>query len=179
MLGIIIAVVLALLALWVLHTRNTLAAMNENINSAMNQLGVQLSSRFDALTALLELLRGYDAPASQALLGGLLLHRSAITAASTPGEATQQEDVIAQTLERLTSVEEAHPELRSDGRYGRYMSAVTGYGVMVRTSRLIYNDSVTKFNRALRTFPTSAVAGVLGFRQREYMEAPEVTAFGV
>jgi len=40
---------------------------------------------------------------------------------------------------------------------------------MVRTSRLIYNDSVTKLNREIRMFPVSAIAGMLGFGQREYL----------
>jgi len=41
---------------------------------------------------------------------------------------------------------------------------------MVRTSRLIYNDSVTKLNREIRMFPTSIIAGMLGFHKREYLE---------
>ena len=49
----IIAVVLALLAVWVVNTRRSLAAMDENIDNTMNQIGVQLSSCFDALITLL------------------------------------------------------------------------------------------------------------------------------
>ena len=47
------------------------------------------------------------------------------------------------------------------------------YEKMLRTSFLIYNDSVTKLNRAIRTFPTNLIAGMLGFRQREHLEAME------
>ena len=47
---------------------------------------------------------------------------------------------------------------------------------MVRTSRLIYNDSVTKLNRELRLFPTSLVVGLLGFRMRDYLEQREEKA---
>ena len=63
--GIIIAVVLALLAVWVVNTRRSLAAMDENIDNAMNQIGVQLSSCFDALITLLGLTKGYAANESQ------------------------------------------------------------------------------------------------------------------
>lgn len=41
---------------------------------------------------------------------------------------------------------------------------------MVRTSRLIYNNSVTKLNRDIRMFPVFLIAGILGFSQREYLE---------
>jgi LemA protein len=47
---------------------------------------------------------------------------------------------------------------------------------MVRQSRLIYNDSVTKLNRRIRMFPTSLVAGMLGFAKRDYLEANETKA---
>ena len=53
------------------------------------------------------------------------------------------------------------------------MNAVDSYEKMVRTSRLIYNDSVTKLNRELRMFPTSLLAGALGFRPRAYLEGEE------
>ena len=51
--GIIIAVaVIVLLVLWAVSCQRKLAVMDENINNAMAQIGVQLSSRFDALSAL-------------------------------------------------------------------------------------------------------------------------------
>ena len=50
------------------------------------------------------------------------------------------------------------------------MGAVDSYEKMIRTSGLIYNDSVTKLNRTVRMIPTSLIAGILGFRQREYLE---------
>ena len=50
--GIIIAgAVVVLLAWWAVSCQRRLAVMDENINNAMAQIGVQLSSRFDALAA--------------------------------------------------------------------------------------------------------------------------------
>ena len=53
------------------------------------------------------------------------------------------------------------------------MDSVNAYEETVRRSRLVYNDSVTKLNRAIRMFPTSVVAGMLGIRNRDYLEANE------
>lgn len=55
----IIVIVVVFLVLWVVSCRRRLAVMDENINNAMAQIGVQLSSRFDALTALPDLTKGY------------------------------------------------------------------------------------------------------------------------
>lgn len=58
MMIIVIVLVLVLLAGWIISTQRRLVVMDENVNNAMSQIGVQLSSRFDALTALLDLAKG-------------------------------------------------------------------------------------------------------------------------
>ena len=170
---IIIALLVVLLAGWVMSTQRRLVVMDENINNAMSQIGVQLSSRFDALTALLDLAKGYAAHESQTLSETIKSRRSVITAKSTPQDVLQQEGVISEALGRISMVAERYPELKADKGYAKCMDAVDSYEKMVRTSRLIYNDSVTKLNREIRMFPVSLIAGMLGFRQRDYLEARE------
>ena len=170
---IIIALLVVLLAGWVMSTQRRLVVMDENINNAMSQIGVQLSSRFDALTALLDLAKGYAAHESQTLIETIKSRRSVITAKSTPRDVLQQEGVISEALGRISMVAERYPELKADKGYAKCMDAVDSYEKMVRTSRLIYNDSVTKLNREIRMFPVSLIAGMLGFRQRDYLEARE------
>lgn len=170
---IIIALLVVLLAGWVMSTQRRLVVMDENINNAMSQIGVQLSSRFDALTALLDLAKGYAAHESQTLIETIKSRRSVITAKSTPQDVLQQEGVISEALGRISMVAERYPELKADKGYAKCMDAVDSYEKMVRTSRLIYNDSVTKLNREIRMFPVSLIAGMLGFRQRDYLEARE------
>lgn len=170
---IIIVVVVVLLMLWAISCQRRLAVMDENINNAMAQIGVQLSSRFDALTALLDLTKGYAAHESQTLIETIKSRRSVITATSTPDDVLKQEGIISEALGRISMVTERYPELKANENYIRCMNAVDSYEKMVRTSRLIYNDSVTRLNRDLRMFPTSLIAGIFGFRQREYLEAVE------
>ena len=88
---IIIALLVVLLAGWVMSTQRRLVVMDENINNAMSQIGVQLSSRFDALTALLDLAKGYAAHESQTLIETIKSRRRVITAKSTPQDVLQQE----------------------------------------------------------------------------------------
>ena len=170
---IIIVLLVILVAGWVMSTQRRLVVMDENINNAMSQIGVQLSSRFDALTALLDLAKGYAAHESQTLIETIKSRRSVITAKSTPQDVLQQEGAISEALGRISMVAERYPELKADKGYAKCMDAVDSYEKMVRTSRLIYNDSVTKLNREIRMFPVSLIAGMLGFRQRDYLEARE------
>ena len=170
---LIIGAAIAAAVIWTVSVRHRLTVMDENAGNAMNQLGVQLSSRFDALTALLDLTRGYADHESRTMIETIRSRRSAINAASTPDEVVKQEGMISDALGRVCAVAERHPELKADGNYARCMNAVDSYEKMVRTSRLIYNDSVTKLNRELWMFPTSLLAGALGFQPRAYLEGEE------
>lgn len=173
---IIVAIIVVVLISWIISVQRRLVAMDENINNAMSQIGVQLSSRFDALTALLDLAKGYAAHESQTLIETIKSRRSVITAKSTPQDVLQQEGVISEALGRISMVAERYPELKANENYTKCMNAVDSYEKMVRTSRLIYNDSVTKLNREIRMFPVSLLAAPFGFHARDYLEAVEEKA---
>ena len=173
---IIIGILIVILVFWVISLQRKLVGLDENINNAMSQIGVQLSSRFDALTALLDLTKSYAAHEYQTMTETIKSRRSVITATSTPADVLKQEGVISEALGRIAMVAEQYPDLKASENYAKSMDAVDSYEKMVRTSRLIYNDSVTKLNRELRMFPTSLIGGLLGFQQREYLEAVEEKA---
>ncbi len=170
---IIAGVIVVIIVLWIISTQRSLVAMDENINNAMSQIGVQLSSRFDALTALLDLTKGYAQHESETLIDTVKSRRSIITAQSTPGEVAQQENVITEALGRIMAIAESYPDLKANQNYIKTMDSVNLYENHVRTSRLVYNDSVTKLNRMIRMFPASLIAGMLHFSQREYLKEEE------
>jgi len=159
---------------WIISIQRRLVVLDENINNAMSQIGVQLSSRFDALTALLDSTIGYAEHESETLIETINSRRSLITVKSKPDDILRQEGVISEALSRIALVTEQYPELKANQNYIKTMGAVQTFENMVRTSRLIYNDSVTKLNREIRMFPVSMVAGILGFRQRDYLEEQAV-----
>lgn len=167
---ITIIAIAAVIVLWAISTQRKLVVLDENISNAMSQIGVQLSSRFDALTALLDLAKGYAKHESETLIETIKSRRSVITAKSTPDDVLRQEGIISEALGKIAMVTEQYPELKANQTYIKTMDAVQTFENMVRTSRLIYNDSVTKLNREIRMLPVSMIAGMLGFRQKKYLE---------
>ncbi len=172
---IMIGAILVILVLWFISTQRALAMLDENINNAMSQIGVQLSSRWDALSALLDLTKGY-AEHEYKTLSETIKARRPVTADSSAKDAAEQENLLIGAMSRIMAVAEQYPTLKADASYQKTMDSVNQYEGMVRQSRLIYNDSVTKLNRRIRMFPTSLVAGMLGFAKRDYLEASETKA---
>ncbi|MGI6357944.1 MAG: LemA family protein [Bacillota bacterium] len=167
---IAIIAIVAVIVLWVVSTQRKLAALDQNSSNAMNQIGVQLSWRFDALMALLDCTKSCAKDEIETLKEAIKSRRSAITASSAPDDVLRQEVIISKVLGWIALVAEQYPKLQAEQAYVKAMGAAQAFENMMRTSRLIYNDSVAKLNREIRKFPVSMIAGTLGFRQREYLE---------
>ncbi len=168
---IIIVALVVIAILWLISVQRKLVVLDENVSNAMSQIGVQLSSRFDALTSLLELTKGYAAHEAETLAEVIGNRRSVITASSSAADVMAQENLITEALGRINAVAEQYPDLKANQNYAQTMTAVEKYEDSLRASRLVYNDSVTKLNRTIRMFPTALIAGMLGFKQRDYLEA--------
>jgi LemA protein len=176
--GVVFGAVAGAVILWVLSTQRRIIVLDENINSAMGQIGVQLFSRFDSLTALLEITKGYAGDESEAMIQTIKSTRSFITAISTPDDVLRQEGIISEVLGRIAMVSERYPQLKANENYIKTMDAVQTYENMLRTSRLIYNNGVAKLNHEIRMLPVSIIAGILGFSKRNYFEEPAAEAGG-
>ena len=172
---LILAVVVVLLIMWFISVQRKLVVMDENINNSMSQIGVQLSSRWDALTALLDLTKGY-AEHEYKTISDTIKMRTSINSNSSAKDVNAQENAITEAMGKIMALAEGYPELKANENYIKTMDSVNAYEEMVRKSRLVYNDSVTKLNRAIRMFPTSIAAGVLGIHSRDYLEADDKKA---
>ena len=74
---------------------------------------------------------------------------------------------------RLMAIGEAYPELKANDLYINAQNGVTEYEEKVRMSRMVYNDTATKMNRMVRQWPSSFVASMLNFREKEYLTVDE------
>ena len=166
---IIIVLIIVLVLLWVTSTQRRLVVLEDNVSNAMSQIGVQLSSRFDALAALLDLIKGYTSQESDRLIEAVKSRRRTITAKSSPDDLAYQEEIIFEALARIVIIADQSPDLKTNKNYIKIMDAAETFENMIGTSRLIYNNSVTKLNSEIRMFPVSAIARMLGFRQKEYL----------
>ena len=165
------AVLLAAVAVVFLSARHELRTLDENAGNAMKQIGTHLSTRFDAVLALLEVAQGYAGDSMAALAEQLRLRRRAVDASSGPEDVRQQEQLLDDVLAAVSTTADRYPGLRADEAYSRLFGTSDCCEQMLRTSRLLYNDAVTRLNRAVRTFPTSLTARLCGTAQRTHWEA--------
>ena len=74
---------------------------------------MQLSSRFDALTALLDLTKKYAEHESKTITETIQQRRGVITTQSTANDIASQEGIISDALGRIAMIGEQYPELKA------------------------------------------------------------------
>ncbi len=172
---IIVIAVIALLVLWVISVQRKLVGQDELCQNAMSTIGVQQESRWDALSGMVELIKSYNEHEYNTLRD-VIAQRRPIDASSTAGEADAQEDLMGQVASRLSVVVEQYPDIKANENYGKAMDAVDKYTDMVRTSKMVFNDTATKYNKLIRQIPDSIVASLFGFKTREYLKIEDKKA---
>ena len=166
---IIVLAVLAVLIVWIIGVQNRLVKSDEICNNALKQINVQQISRFDALKALVKLTREYASYEADTL-EKIIKERKIVSSPSpTAADIDANEQALAAIGAKLIAVAEAYPDLKASANYQQTMKDIKDYEENVRLSRMTFNDTVTRFNQQVRMFPTSVVAGILGFSKRDYL----------
>ena len=169
---IIIVAIIAIVAFWFMGIQRKLVSSDELCQNSMSQIGVQQQSRWDAVSALVKLTKSYNEHEYNTLVD-VIKQRKDITRTSAAADANAQEDVLVAAAAKIRFVAEQYPELKADATYAKTMDSLNNYENQVRMSRLVFNDSVTKYNRIVRQFPDSIVASILKFPLREYLKEVE------
>ncbi len=165
----IILAVLTVLVVWIIGVQNRLVKSDELCNNALKQINVQQISRFDALKALIKLTREYASYEADTL-EKIVKERKIVSSPNpTAADINANEEALAAIGAKLIAVAEAYPDLKASANYQQTMKDIKDYEENVRLSRMTFNDTVTRFNQQVRVFPTSLVAGILGFAKRDYL----------
>ncbi len=169
---LLIIIVLAVLVGWYfVSTQRSLVNLDELCKNALSQIEVQLNSRWDAVLALAKTAAQYAKHESETLIEVIKQRRG--EQVNSPEAVNEQTSALGQVMGRLIAIGEAYPELKAAGLYKETMDGVKQYEENVRTSRMIYNDTATKMNRMVRQWPSSIVASILHFAQKEYLKVDE------
>lgn len=169
---IVLIVVVVIVAAIAISTQRNLVNTDELCGNALSQIGVQQTSRWDALVNLSKMTQKYSDYEYQTLMS-IVGERKNISPKSSTSEVEEQEKLLQQVSSKLFALAEAYPDLKADQVYITTMDSVNDYENKVRMSRMTYNDTVTKFNRLVRQFPSMIFAGMFGFSVRDYLQTDE------
>ena len=171
--GGLICLLAVVIILWAVLSYNRLVRLRNQVDGSWAQIDVQLKRRYDLIPNLVETVRGYAAHERGTLEGVVAARGNAMNAAQTPGLAdrAEAENVLTQALGRLFALAEAYPDLKANQNFAALQAELANTEDKIAYARQFYNSAVQSFNTATQTLPTNIIAGIGGFKARDFFEA--------
>ena len=170
-----IAVLVLLIATFVVVLYNRLVRLRNRTENAWAQVDVQLRRRYDLIPNLVETVKGY-ASHERATFEEVTKARTAAQQARSVPEQAEAENLLTAAIGRLFAVAEDYPELRATENFQQLQGQLEDTEQKIAVSRQVYNDAVLTYDTALETVPTNIVGGLFNFEERPYFEIEEPAA---
>ena len=173
---LIVAAALAI-AVGVIVIYNSLVQLKVRSDNAWSDIDVQLKRRHDLIPNVVEAVKGYAAHERQTL-EAVVEARSRAVAAEGAGPAArgQAEGTLTVALRGLFALAEAYPQLRATENYAQLHAALVQVEDAIQNARRYYNAVVRDLNTRIQQFPSNVVAGLFGFKNREFFQIADADA---
>lgn len=169
---ILLFIIIVFFVLWAVSTYNRLIGARELVRNAMGQISAQIESRWDALQNMIEGTKQY-AKYEAKTLESITAQRSSLGRDVAVDQVNQDDQLFSQAMGSLFAIAESYPDLKASQMYQDTLQNVDRYEQQVRQSRMIYNDTVTKYNRIIQSVPSNIIASMFNFNQKAYFENTE------
>ena len=152
--------------LWAVKASNNIKRMEIKVDEAFSGIEVALTKRYDMLTKMLDVCRGFMKHESE-LFSKVISLRQGMSL----GEMGEADREMGELTGRLFAVAENYPELRSAQVFAELQQGVHDAEEHLQAARRLYNASVSSYNAAIAVFPDSLLAR--GRSPREFFEAED------
>jgi LemA protein len=164
----IAVVIIIALAVWWITTGNNFHRKDIKIKEALSGIEVALTNRFDKLTKLIDVAKGFAAHEKETFSQVIALRKG-----MNISELNQANAQCDQLMARINAVAEGYPELRSAEMFTELQKGIREAEAHLQAARRLYNSNVTLYNTAIVVFPSSIVANAKHLTKAEFFEAEE------
>lgn len=149
---------------------NKLVDLDTEVEKSQAKIDTQLQRRLDLIPNLVEIVKGY-AKHEEKVFKDVSDARAKLAGANTMEEKAEANEQVSSALSRLIAIQENYPELKADTQFTGLRDELAGTENRIAVARNDYNDVVTEYNKVVKRFPGSIVAGLFGFEKKEFFKA--------
>ena len=160
---------LAIVAIGGVTIYNSLVKLRTHAHGAWADIDVQLKRRYDLIPNLVETVKGY-ASHEKGTFERVTEMRAAAISAQGVAEQAKAENMLTQALRSVFAVAENYPQLRASENFTQLQGSLTEVEDKIQAARRYYNAVVRDYNTKVHVVPSSLVAWMFNFKDREYFE---------
>ncbi len=176
----IAALILGLaLFFWVKGVYNSMVAQEEDVKAAWSQVENQYQRRADLIPNLVNTVKGYVLHERTTLTSVINARARAVAVTVDPSHLDEEslasfqaaQNALGTSISRLMVLMESYPDLKANERFGELQAQLEGTENRIAVERKRFNETAQKYNRRIRSFPDTLLAGVFGFEPKAYFSA--------
>ncbi|QIH76332.1 LemA family protein [Macrococcoides canis] len=165
-----LVVLLMIIGSMLINPYNKLVDLDTEVGKYEAKIDTQLQRRLDLIPNLVETVKGY-AKHEEKVFKDVSDARAKLAGANTMEEKAEANAQVSSALGRLIAIQENYPELKADTQFTGLRDELAGTENRIAVARNDYNDIVTEYNKVVKRFPGSIVAGLFGFEKKEFFKA--------
>lgn len=169
MIGILVVGAIAVIAiLWYISTMNRFERLAVKIRESDSGIDVALEKRYDTLTKMLDVTKGYAKHEAETLASIVKMRKD--MGMEGKNDASRQMDELTDKIHVLV---EAYPELKASENFKQLQLAVMDAEEHLQAARRVYNMNVSSFNQLLAAWPSGIVGGMKRHASKPFFAASE------
>jgi LemA protein len=165
----------ALLVIIGIGIYNGLVGTRVRAEEAWSDITVQLKRRMDLIPNLVNAVKGY-AKHEKEVFENVTKARAEVLGAKSVKQTAQAENQFEGALKSLFAIAENYPQLRASENFQQLQAELTDSEDKIMSARRFYNGAARELNIKTETFPSNIVAGMFGFKKREFFEVEDHAA---
>lgn len=178
--GAVILLVVFLVFSYGVSKYNQLVSLNEEVTKAWSQVENQYQRRYDLIPNLVETVKGvanfeketYIAVTeARAKVGQIQITPQMLEDPQAFEKFQAAQDNLSSALSRLLVAVENYPQLKANENFLQLQAQLEGTENRISVERKRFNEAVQNYNIAIKRFPTNLIAGMFGFREKQYFKA--------
>lgn len=178
--GGVILLVIALMVFWGISLNNNLVSLEQGVIQQWAQVENQYQRRADLIPNLVNTVKGY-ADFEKEVLTQVTEARARVSQFNVTPEVLNDPQAFAKfqslqgelsgALSRLLVTVENYPQLKANENFLQLQAQLEGTENRISVERKKFNETVQQYNTTIKKFPASALAGMLGFKEKQYFTA--------
>ncbi|MBO4724714.1 MAG: LemA family protein [Bacteroidaceae bacterium] len=177
----IIIAVIAVIVIWAISINNRMVGMEEDVNKSWGNVENVYQRRADLIPNLVNTVKGYAEHETSTFEAVVNARAKATSISVNPENMTadqlkefqKAQNEVSGALGRLIAISESYPELKANENFKELQAQLEGTENRIAVERKNFNESSANFNKFIRKFPQSIIAGIRGFEKKPYFEAEE------
>jgi len=153
---------------------NRFVGLEQRAENAFSDVDVLLKRRWDLITSLVEVVKGYSGYEKEVLEKVTSARNLAEkSSGDSLGRREKVETNLASALRGIFVVVEGYPELKADRNFLKLHESLVKVEDDIQYSRRYFNAVVRDYNTLFQRFPSSVVAGASRFELLEFFQVEQ------